>query len=91
MQFYCEDLAHGRHLDRHEIAVMENITHAKAVFLAGFVDSAFSGDRPTSISRSLYLAARRSSLLLAKAHEQLNKWTSSDQSLNSLLAIAAMQ
>lgn len=51
---------------------MVNVTRAKAILLTGLVDSAFSGDRPTSISQSLYLAARRSSLLLAKSHEQLN-------------------
>lgn len=62
----------GRHFDRREAVSIEYITHAKAISLTGLVDSAFSGDRPTSMSRSLYLAARRSFLLLAASHEQLN-------------------
>lgn len=53
---------------------LQDTKHAKAVFLTGLVDSAFSGDRPTSISRSLHLAVRRSSLLilLARLNEELN-------------------
>lgn len=53
---------------------MNDTTNAKDVFLTGPVDSAFSGDRPTSTSRSLYLAVRRSSLHLARQHEQLNMY-----------------
>jgi hypothetical protein len=48
-------------------SIMPNLAHDSQRFLTSLVDSAFSGDHPTSISRSLYLAVRRSSLLLAKA------------------------
>lgn len=51
---------------------MKKIMHAKTVFLIGLVDSAFSGDRPTTISRSWHLAVRRSSVHLGRPREQLD-------------------
>ena len=61
-----------RHFDSRKVVFMKYIVLAKAISLTGLVGSASSGDRPTSISRSLYLGTRRSSLLLAASHEQLN-------------------
>lgn len=72
MQCFRRIYAYGHSCD--EGVAVNNTSHAKDVFLTGLVDSAFSGDRPTSTSRSLYLAVRRSSIHLARPQEQLNMY-----------------